>query len=123
MLHNSEESSEFQITDSSRNDHSFYLLVTEEYDTVLNDNIEGYQSILFKWWEQIDEHDQKLFKKALPGKAQDHEETQNLEKDDLSKYEPQKIEDRVPQSFSMLVLFPTKVDISICKAPKQLTLS
>ncbi|CAI2378548.1 unnamed protein product [Moneuplotes crassus] len=91
---------------------------SEAFQALLADNLDGYQSILDNCWEQIDEHDQKLYKKAISGEKTDIEVTTKIENDDLSKYEPQKIEAKSPHSFSMLVLFPTKIDLTIYPPPQ-----
>lgn len=59
-----------------------------------------------------------MYKKAIPGQVQDQEKQTKFEHDDLSKYEPQKIENRAPNAYAMLVLFPTIVDITIYPPPQ-----
>lgn len=49
---------------------------------------------------------------------QDAEIVKKIENDDLSKYEPQKIQDSPPHSFAILVLFPVKVDLTIHPPPQ-----
>ena len=60
----------------------------------------------------------RIINKAAPGEEQDSETVKKVENDDLSKYEPQKIEDLSPHSFAMLVLFPVKVDLTIYPPPQ-----
>lgn len=92
--------------------------MSEGFNHILEANSEGYQKILQKCWEEIDEHEQKLYKKALPGAKQDSEKQQETEHDDLSKYEPQKIETKSPPAFGMLVFYPVKIDKTIYPQPQ-----
>lgn len=94
------------------------FLAHSDFVTLFKDNQEGYQNILEKWWNETDEHDQKEYKKLALGTKTHTTEATEESKDDLLKYEPQKIEDKSPHSFCLLICFPTKVDIVVYPPPQ-----
>ncbi len=69
-------------------------------------------------WSALDEPQRKEYKRVEPGTMKDITWTTQVENQDLTKYEPQVLEDTIPEHFTMFMLSPYEIDVLTVPAPQ-----